>query len=52
VGRPWLTQVTGASADAAARGLFVINLAMMFTFMAGAWRCRTWRAAGSTRSGS
>jgi predicted MFS family arabinose efflux permease len=31
---PWLTQVTGASAEAAARGLFVINLAMMFTFMA------------------
>jgi predicted MFS family arabinose efflux permease len=30
---PWLTQVTGASADAAARGLFVINLVMMFTFM-------------------
>jgi predicted MFS family arabinose efflux permease len=30
---PWLTQVTGASADAAARGLFIINLAMMFTFM-------------------
>ena len=31
---PWLTRVTGVSADAAARGLFIVNLAMMFTFMA------------------
>ncbi len=30
---PWLTQVGGASADQAARGLFTINLAMLCTFM-------------------
>jgi predicted MFS family arabinose efflux permease len=31
---PWLTQVGGASADAAAHGLFAINLAMLVAFMA------------------
>jgi MFS family permease len=31
---PWLTRVTGLDAGAAARGLFAINLAMLFTFMA------------------
>ena len=31
---PWMTRVTGLEAAAAARGLFVINLAMLFTFMA------------------
>ncbi len=30
---PWLTRVTGASADQAAQGLFAINLAMLFAFM-------------------
>jgi predicted MFS family arabinose efflux permease len=30
---PWLTRVTGASADEAAQGLFAINLAMLFAFM-------------------
>jgi len=30
---PWLTRVAGLDADAAARGLFTINLAMLFTFM-------------------
>jgi predicted MFS family arabinose efflux permease len=38
---PWLTQVTGASADAAARGLFIVNLAMTFTFLGwGVWMPR------------
>lgn len=31
---PWLTRVTGASAHEAAQGLFAINLAMLFAFMA------------------
>lgn len=31
---PWLTRVTGASAEQAAQGLFAINLAMLFAFMA------------------
>lgn len=31
---PWLTRVAGWSATAAAQGLFFINLAMLFTFMA------------------
>lgn len=31
---PWLTQVNGLTAPEAAGGLFVINLAMLFTFMA------------------
>lgn len=31
---PWLTRVTGASPAGAAQGLFVINLCMLFTFMA------------------
>lgn len=30
---PWLTRVTGASAEQAAQGLFAINLAMLFAFM-------------------
>lgn len=31
---PWMTQVTGLSATGAAAGLFGINLAMLFTFLA------------------
>lgn len=31
---PWLTRVAGWSAGAAAEGLFVVNLTMLFTFMA------------------
>lgn len=31
---PWLTRVSGVDAGAAARGLFTINLVMLFTFMA------------------
>jgi predicted MFS family arabinose efflux permease len=31
---PWLTRVAGRDADAAAAGLFAINLAMLFAFMA------------------
>jgi MFS family permease len=31
---PWLTRVAGWSAGAAAGGLFIINLSMLFTFMA------------------
>jgi predicted MFS family arabinose efflux permease len=31
---PWLTEVGGGSPQAAAGGLFVINLAMLFTFLA------------------
>lgn len=31
---PWLTRVAGSSAEQAARGLFLINLSMLFTFMA------------------
>lgn len=31
---PWLTRVAGGSAAMAAQGLFVINLCMLFTFMA------------------
>ncbi|MBL8289328.1 MAG: MFS transporter [Rubrivivax sp.] len=31
---PWLTRVGGIDAAAAARGLFAINVAMLFTFMA------------------
>lgn len=31
---PWLTRVAGLEAGAAAQGLFTINLAMLFTFMA------------------
>ena len=31
---PWLTEVTGGSPQAAAAGLFGINLAMLFTFLA------------------
>ena len=30
---PWLTEVTGRSADGAARGLFVVNLAMLLAFL-------------------
>ncbi len=30
---PWLTQVAGWTPDEAARGLFVINLSMLFTFL-------------------
>jgi predicted MFS family arabinose efflux permease len=31
---PWLTRVAGQTAQQAAQGLFIINLAMLFTFMA------------------
>jgi predicted MFS family arabinose efflux permease len=31
---PWLTRVVGQSPASAARGLFIINLSMLFTFMA------------------
>jgi predicted MFS family arabinose efflux permease len=31
---PWLTRVAGQSADAAAQGLFIVNLAMLCTFAA------------------
>lgn len=31
---PWLTRVSGVTPDAAARGLFAINLSMLFAFMA------------------
>jgi MFS family permease len=31
---PWLTQVVGRSADEAARGLFLVNLAMLVAFLA------------------
>ena len=31
---PWLTRVAGYSADESARGLLLINVAMLFTFMA------------------
>ena len=30
---PWMTRVTGIDAGGAARGLFVVNLVMLFTFM-------------------
>jgi predicted MFS family arabinose efflux permease len=31
---PWLTRVTGATPAGAAQGLFIVNLCMLFTFMA------------------
>lgn len=34
---PWITQVQGRSPAAAAEGLFLINLAMLFTFAAWGW---------------
>lgn len=47
---PWLTRVAGWTADEAARGLFFINVCMLFTFMA--WgsvmprlNARGWRAS-------
>ncbi len=41
---PWLTRVAGLDAGAAARGLFAINLVMLFTFMA--WGAVMPRLAG------
>jgi predicted MFS family arabinose efflux permease len=47
---PWLTQVAGWSADQAAQGLFVINLCMLFAFLAwGALMPRLVKAGISAR---
>ena len=45
---PWMTRVTGASAEAAAGGLFGLNLAMLVAFaLLGTWAPR-WAARGWT----